>query len=81
MEKLGEKSPINSKPKSKRLSIRRVKGRRYSARAASRDVEVSDSALPQALHRKLWGMFSEIEREFEKVYAENAERKYERRVR
>ncbi len=73
MEKAADKGPLISKPKTKRLSIRRVKGRRYSAR--QRDGQVSDSCLPQEVHRKLRGLFSEIEREFEKVYAENAERK------
>ena len=74
MEKAGDKAPVLSKPKLKRLSIRRVKGRRYSAR--NRDEEASDSALPREVHMKLWGLFSEIEREFEKVYSENAERKF-----
>ena len=73
MEKTVEKPPSFSKPKSKRLSIRRVKGRRYASR--DRDDDMPDTAIPRDVHRKLWGLFAEIEREFEKVYIENADRK------
>lgn len=72
-EKNFEKPPAYVKPKNKRLSIRNVKGRRYSTR--ERDGKLSDSAIPRDVHRKIWGLFAAVEREFEKVCIENAERK------
>ena len=72
-EKGVEKPPLQGKPKNKRLSIRSVKGRRYST-PRERDGQLSESAIPRDAHRKLWGLFAEIEREFEKVCIENAER-------
>ena len=74
MEKNIEKAPPYIKPKNKRLSIRRVKDRRYSSHNI--DGELPDSAIPRDVQRKLRGLFSEIEREFEKVCIENAERKF-----
>lgn len=71
-EKSVEKVPPYVKSKSKRLSIRNVKGRRYSTR--ERDGKLSESVIPRDVSRKLWGLFAEIEREFEKVCIENAER-------
>ena len=70
-EKSVEKPPLYGKPKSKRLSIRSVKGRRYPS--LDRDGQLSKSVIPRDVHRKLWGLFAEIEREFERVCIENAE--------
>ena len=67
-----ERVPSYGKPKGKRLSIRSMKGRRYSAR--DRDEQLPKSAIPRNVHRTLWGLFAEIEREFERVCTENSER-------
>eukprot|EP00794_Sanderia_malayensis_P003424 gene3424-3915_t len=72
MERSTDKGPFHNKPKPKRLSIRRGKGRRYSSARSTRGGE-GDSCLPPDVHRKIWGLFSEVEREFEKVYLENVE--------
>ena len=71
-EKGLERVPSYGKPKGKRLSIRSMKGRRYSAR--DRDEQLPKSAIPRNVHRTLWGLFAEIEREFERVCTENSER-------
>ena len=69
-----EKPPMPSKPKSKRLSIRRSKDSRPSRRAAASapsGEDVPESNLPPEMHEQLWKLFSQIEREFEKLHAEN----------
>ena len=73
-EKGADRPPPYGKPKNKRLSIRSVKGRRYQTR--ERDGELSKSAIPRDLHCKLWELFGEIEREFERVCIQNAERNF-----
>ena len=62
------------KIKAKRLSIRRTRSpnRMTSERLRHEGYEQDrESSLPPELRSRLWSLFSQIEREFECVHAEN----------
>ena len=67
------------KIKAKRLSIRRTRSpnRMGSERIRHEGFDQDrESSLPPELRSRLWSLFAQIEREFERVHAENLACKY-----
>ena len=76
-ENMSKQPTGNIKIKPKRLSIRRSRSPNEGARGHDGlDGLEREGSLPPQLHRRLWSLFEQIEREFESVHAENIARKW-----